>query len=258
MLAILLLFFLGSAIFLIIKKDQILQQTLAVVNQSLTTPVQVEKIDFSIISNWPNASITLLDVNTELQPGFKNNLISAAEIGLSVDLFSIMTDVYNINEISIRDARINLEVNPQKRANYRIFKRPEPDSTQTKKQISIKRISLVNSIVTFEDYTDRQPLLTSIKARSISAKTNFTTNDVTFIPVGSITLQHFKKGSLILPVNQSYQVDGTIDYHYENKMLTITQCHLENDLFEIKKIFGSIRLKDSFVKLSAQSNRLDY
>lgn len=252
------MFFIGSAAFLIVKKDQILQETIHIINQSLTTPVSVDKIDFSIISNWPNASILLQGIHTKKQTGFKNTFITAGEIQLSIDLFSIFTNEYLVKEIIIKDATIALEIDKNSKNNYSLFKKANSTKQTDKKHIAIQKINLINSMITYEDYSRKQPLKAKVKARSLNTTTDFRSNEMSFQPIGLVELVSFNNGELILPNNQSYQVNADLTYLSKDRKLNILSGNLKNDDFHFEEIFGNLVVDKSILEISLKANDFKY
>lgn len=258
LLVILILLSIGIAAFLIIKKDQILQETINIVNQSLTTPVKVTKIDFSVVKNWPNASIILQGISTEKQPAFKNPFLNAEEIQLSVDLLSIFSEEYQVKEITIINAEITLEINQKNQNNYSLFKKPDTIATQNPKHIAIQKINLIKSIVSYEDYSRNQPLKAKIKSDNLTTFTTFSSEKINLKSNGTIELISFNNGEFDLPKKQAYEINSDLTYWIRKRIIDIHSGDLKNNLFHFKEIFGSLALNESVLEISLKADNFSY
>ena len=235
----------GSISYLVIKKDEILQKTIAAVNKSLTTPVSVKKIDFSLFSNWPNAAIVLEDVSTAPPDGFQNALIEAEKISLSVDLLSILAEEYNINEVVIEDAQIALEISPDGQNNFTLFKQGSNETSRDSIQpIAIKRIALLNSTLRYLDFSRRTPLVAGIATEELIASTTFDKEQVALRPAGDIRLLEFDNGTITLPANEVYEVAADLTYFSGEKTLNIGSSRIVHSQFRFQKLTGTVDLNN--------------
>ncbi len=241
--------------FLYIKRDQILQRTISEVNKSLNTPVDVKKIDFSLFSNWPNASILLKSVKTLHQEGFNAPFVKAGEIQLSVNLFSVLSNQYTINEITIKDATFSLEINQNKANNFSVFKKGEKKAGKNKK-IAIKKISIINSQLTFHDYSKATPLKTAFQIKRLVSSADFKSNFVKLNPVGNLVWENFRARDLLLPKNQAYKIDLNIHYQFTDKNLEIFSGMIKHHDLSINQISGSVNLKgNTSIKLNVGTDQ---
>ena len=244
LLALLLVAALGSICYLVVKKDEILQRTIAVLNQSLTTPVAVDKIDFSLFSNWPNATIVLQGVSTEKPDKFQHALLNAREIRLSVDLLSILAEDYKVNEVVITDAEIALEIANDGTNNFSLFKKNKQDTiaNTSTTEIAIRRIALRNSTIHYLDFSRRTPLLARGSTEEIIASTTFSVQEVSLKPSGDLRLLEFDNGDLVLPPNELYDINLVLTYQAVSKQLKINRSTLRHQQFSFENIVGSISL----------------
>ena len=218
----------------------------------------MEKIDFSVIKNWPNASILLQGISTEKLPEFKNSFLAAGEIQLSVDLLSIFSEEYQIKEITIINADIRLEVNKNNQNNYSLFKKPDTAKVQNPKHIAIQKINLINSVVSYEDYSRSQPLIAKINSENLTAYTTFSSGKIDMKPKGNIELVSFNNGEFNLPKNQAYEIESDLTYLMNERKIDIHSGSLKNNLFHFKDIFGSLTVNNAFLEISMKADEFSY
>ncbi|MCP4521662.1 MAG: hypothetical protein GY827_08240 [Cytophagales bacterium] len=93
------------------------------VSKVLATDVNIGKVEISLISKFPNASIDLENVVIiESFPDSKDTLLQAQNIYLAFDIFSLVNQNYTIEKCFIENAKASVKVNKIGDENYQIFK----------------------------------------------------------------------------------------------------------------------------------------
>ena len=90
--------------------DDVKKTILGELNEQLNVKLEVEKIRFSLLENFPNGSVQFTGVRSKetLSKG-KNQLIDAGEISLMFNIMNLVTGNYIIDKIEIDMAYLNLE-----------------------------------------------------------------------------------------------------------------------------------------------------
>lgn len=143
---ILILWLFGSVIALVlagvslayIYEEDIRAAAVAELNKQLEVPVQVGKIDFSVLSHFPYASITLPDVQVnENVAGSKRSLLDAAEISLLFNIKDIFAGHYTIKQLYVAHGSFNGVIDQKGRPNYIIWKEKKSSGSLSLKMESI-------------------------------------------------------------------------------------------------------------------------
>ena len=152
------LLFLLIAIILIpiIFKDEIKEMVLKEVSKSLKADVTIEDFDLTFLSTFPNVTIQLYDTKVTGRTEFKGvELASVKNIEAHVGLWDVIGgDEIEIDEVHISDAKIDVRVDPEGKANYDIVipEEDQPADTEPSKfKMSLQEYSLENIQIVYDD-----------------------------------------------------------------------------------------------------------
>lgn len=152
------LLFLLIAIILIpiIFKDEIKEMVLKEVSKSLKADVTIKDFDLTFLSTFPNVTIQLYDTKVTGRTEFKGvELASVKTIEAHVGLWDVIGgDEIEIDEVHISDAKIDVRVDPEGKANYDIVipEEDQPKDTEPSKfKMSLQEYSLKNIQIVYDD-----------------------------------------------------------------------------------------------------------
>lgn len=152
------LLFLLIAIILIpiIFKDEIKEMVLKEVSKSLKADVTIKDFDLTFLSTFPNVTIQLHDTKVTGRTEFKGvELASVKTIEAHVGLWDVIGgDEIEIDEVHISDAKFDVRVDPDGKANYNIVipEDEQPvDQEPSKFKMSLKEYSLKNIEIIYDD-----------------------------------------------------------------------------------------------------------
>jgi len=108
-------------------EDEILDKVRAQVNEQLEVPIEVAEMDFSLLSHFPQASISFHDLRIpdKLEEG--KDLLRAKELSLHFDIWDLITGNYVLNTASVSHAELRMHADPRGEVNY-IFWKASSDS----------------------------------------------------------------------------------------------------------------------------------
>lgn len=123
-----------------IYKDQVKKQLLEQANKQVNARIQVEDIDLSFIKNFPKIQVQVNNLTIIGTQEFqKDTLANIKELDLTISLWDyIQSKTIQINSLFINQAKINVIVLPNGKANWDIAK----PSTETKSTSESKPIAL--------------------------------------------------------------------------------------------------------------------
>lgn len=128
----------------------------------LSTEIQINKkgIHFSVLKNFPNASLRLNSILIKSSPNInlnefdfqaKDTLLYAEEVSLLFNLKSLFSKKYELKKIVIANAKLNLLIDKSGSHNYKVFKSLETTEKDDSVKIELKHINLDNIIMNYID-----------------------------------------------------------------------------------------------------------
>jgi hypothetical protein len=102
------------------------------INTQLNIRVEIGKMDFSLISHFPQASISLEQVVAHHSSPYKGkgNFIEAEQIDFSFGVFELFSGNYSINRFDIQNGTIQILRNAKGVVNYDLIKSTSNDSNE--------------------------------------------------------------------------------------------------------------------------------
>lgn len=165
-------------------KGKIQDLVLKTINDNLTATVSFDKVNLSLIKNFPKATVTidgLTIVNTAPFEG--DTLLHAQTIGLQMsvmELFNGADKPMHIEEILLKDAAIQVLVNEQGIANYDIAlkeedeKEEEEDKEDKPFSLALQHYQIENTKLTYTDLSSKMQVV--IDEFNHEGKGNLTAN----------------------------------------------------------------------------------
>lgn len=140
----------------IIFKDEIKEMVLKEVSKSLKADVTIRDFDLTFLSTFPNVTIQLFDTKVTGRTEFKGvELANVKTIEAHVGLWDVIGgDEIEIDEVHISDAKIDVRVSPDGKANYNIVipeDQKPADTEPSKFKMSLKEYSLNNIQIVYDD-----------------------------------------------------------------------------------------------------------
>ena len=103
-------------------KDQINDGIKEIAKDYVKTEIKFKHLDISFFNHFPKLTVTLTDSSIKgSEPYQTENLISAKEIALGVDVKTLFSDKIIFNELFIKNANINLKVDSLGKNNFDIM-----------------------------------------------------------------------------------------------------------------------------------------
>ena len=188
---IIFIFFFAGALFLTgyYYADEAKQLIVAELNKSLTVKVKVNEIDITLIKNFPKAAIRFTDISTQDDP--EHPLLKAGDLLLLFDIYDLFSGDYTIEELILRNAQMNADINRDYSDNFHIFKKKEDRQTSTVK-ISLDKIILENVAIRFRNQPDDKDYFFVIEESN--ARGEFTSEQFLLDFKGNLLSNYFRAG----------------------------------------------------------------
>lgn len=133
--------FIGVGLFAIFNQDKILAAFKAKVNEVLTTEVKVDDVSLTLFEDFPNVSVKLdHPIIFDAIPGSIDTFVVAQSIYFSLDIVNLLQGNYNVDEVSITDASINIKIDKAGNNNYTILK-SDTSSQQDAFSFDLEKVS---------------------------------------------------------------------------------------------------------------------
>jgi hypothetical protein len=151
-----LLFIATTVLLVYIYKDNIIQHFISELNEKLNTPVSVEKIDISVLDQFPYISVVLNNVSIqESRKDSEQFLLKAKVIACALNPIDIMLGDYTIKAVDLRDASIHLNIDKYNSPNYLIFKKKK-DAKESGTVLDLNKVQLNNCKVSYKNNYSNQ------------------------------------------------------------------------------------------------------
>ena len=152
------LLLLGSILGIWLGEERIIALFVQEANRHLRTPVKVEKIDLSLIDQFPRVSVTLKNVVVGGSlPQDTVALARARRLYCAFDIWDLVAGRYRIRAVTLDSASVQVRYDADSQPNWDVFR---PDSTGTADDqalaFALERINLRRVLVIFNDISRRQ------------------------------------------------------------------------------------------------------
>lgn len=235
-----------------IYQDKIVRLFLEEANEYITTPIEVEKIDFSLIEKFPQAAITF--TNITIQEGIEGSslpLAKAEKLFLTFDIMDLLNQRYFIRQVFMQNGEANIRITKAGTANYNIIKE------NTAKEgghfsLNLNKISLQNIIIRYADQQLRQTY--TVLAQQLNAGLLINDDNYEITLDGKALSERIQVEEDTYFAKQALEIQGSLVYNNSARHLELESLKVgvESALFEIS---GSVNtLKTTQLNLAVSSN----
>jgi len=238
-------------------KDKIKDKVVSIINNNLEAEVNFKNIEFSLIKNFPQASISITNLSiVNKAPFYRDTLVYADIINAKMsikEIFKLSNKPINIEGFSIKNALINIILNEDGKSNYDITIKNKDNSNNSENSDNKSNIAL--SIQKYELENTRITYLNKLQ------KTKLVLDKINHKGKGDFTNKSLDLDTQTSSV-ASLDIDGTNYVKSVNLLLdAVLNLDLENFKFSFKKNIAQINdmpLKfDGFVKLNDSGQLYD-
>jgi len=235
-------------------KDKIVAVIKETINENVNATVDFNDVDISLISNFPNAKVSLNNfVITTFKPFEGDTLASAKSVSLKMpltSLFKASSGNIAINYFSIDESKINVLINKEGKANYDIAKESTSEETtgnsDNAMNLSLDGYSISNSNIHYLD--EASGMFLKLDNFNHKGSGNFSTA-VSELKTETSTNITFDYDNTKFINNQFFELKAIIGADLNENKFTF----LENEALvnQLKLVF------DGFVKLNETNQEID-
>ncbi len=266
---ILLYFFLTLFLFVVIliviaalSEDRIAKVALTQVSKSTNIPIQVDDIEFSLVRNFPYATIRCK--NLQMNSLMKDNtnpsdtLLSVQQLYVSVEVKPLLKSIFKIRKVEIDGGEVFYHVDTAGVSNFDfLMNLNDSDVVDTSANVillNVKDFTLENTICHYQD-------------EKMNAKANLLINRINLS--GAINREMYSgkaEGNVVLSecafdttqINLMRQAKLNFELSFDKDILTITRTDISIDEDANLMLHGTIDIDDSlFSELTVNAEKLD-
>ncbi len=248
--------FLSLTVSVFLFKERIINQFIREANKKLNTPVKIGKVDISILQNFPQLSIVLLDVYIEDSHDGQYPLLTASEVSFQLNPVEVWRGNYTIKGLHIRDSETNLKINSKGKNNYTILKDTGKKSDNVSSlTFQLTNVDLEKTKVHYVDVTVDQHLTFSSEELLASIQSSDDIYDIE--AEGELTTEKIRVNQNEFITGKSFQIKSELSYDDLQKAIFIKPSTLgiRNSSFNIQ---GSYRWKEkNIIDLTTEGKDTD-
>ena len=202
-------------------------------NKMLNAKVEFEKLDISLISHFPKASLELVNYSVTGIDEFEGVvLVAGKRIEVAVDVLSLFGESFEISKVWLLDPQINGVIAKDGKANWDIMKpsEPEVETEQVEEEgestfkLSINSVNIENGAICYDDNEGNMHFKTAPVSLSLSGDLSAATTtlflkaaagDITFVSEGD----SFASGLTMA-------LDGAVAADFDTNRYTLTDLNL--------------------------------
>ncbi len=218
-------------------QDDVKEYVIKELNKQLNTEIIVDgkDIDFTVLKNFPNASIDfkrikMLEVSTHKN---KDTLFNAGEISLQFDIMDVFKKNYHIKKMEVDDASLKIKVDKKGNDNYHFWK-PKTNTDTASFAFALEDIVLNNVKFKLKNAKTKQSTEATIRKSNLSG--NFSEKQFSLATVSDLYVNYYKSDSVTFIKNKNInsQVDLIVDTEMPSYKIKKGKIKLENLLFDIE------------------------
>ena len=242
-----------------IYSDKIAGLVLAKINEQVTEPVVIKGgVQFSLLKNFPFASVTLTDVSVKNKFKGPEYLLNVHELSCLFNMRELINSNIIISRIHIQDGEVNICMDDKGNGNFEIFK-PSADTTtvKSKSSLNLKLSKAVVKNVHFTYVTQNKEEDIRLKIEKLTLGGDFNSNSFDVETSEKIFIEQLRLNGDNYLSQKAFNSDITINVDQKQNKYTLNKADIEiaGNRFDVSGNVVSGR-KNTFVNIvaSAKSN----
>ncbi|MCK5823236.1 MAG: hypothetical protein KAG95_04475 [Bacteroidales bacterium] len=230
-------------IFAYFFEDEVNQLFVKQIDKHLTTKIDIKKIHFSVLKNFPNASVEFSEVvafSTQRlnKKDFKNRtadtLFVAENFLFEFNIVDIINKKFNIHKIHIKNGEIFLAVDNKGNDNYHFFKSNKTNNESF--NLKLKQIRLSNIKFIYKNLLTQTQF--QAQTNKLSLQGNFSSDNYRLFTKGNFKLEKI--------------IFGNVNYINTNEASLSLDIEVENNVFRV--LTGRLSVSDLLFGISGDIN----
>ncbi|MFI5217865.1 MAG: AsmA-like C-terminal region-containing protein [Bacteroidia bacterium] len=222
---IVLLFVTAIALSFFYSKE-IKQYVITAINKNLNAEIIVSEIDFSLLSNFPYASVEFSNLISKepKQLNTHDTLLNAKQLSLLFNLFDLISKNYVLQKIVLTDAQLNLKINKDGENNYHIWKTDSADSGDNFK-MEIEKLRMENVHVNYKSIHAEQDYSFKINEGDLAG--NFIADKYSVKATADLMVEKIISGKINWVKNKEAKIDLLLNVDDGKDLYTIEKSAIK-------------------------------
>lgn len=215
------------SILLAVYRDEIIQYAVKEINKKLKAPVEVEEIDLTFWSTFPNLSIDFNHVfirDALPNSSRADTLLAADQVRLLFNPIDVWNEDYTVQQFQLKNANVYLKVNEKSQVNYDILKPSKEVGGNEHFEVKLKSIELDHVQFGYTNSLSSQAYRSRIYQAHITG--NLSDKAFTMHTESNLQLQEIRNGKVPFVVNQPAQTSCDVNVNTTNNTITINNGNL--------------------------------
>lgn len=211
--------------------DKIKQLAINELNKRLATEVAVNgSIDFSVLSNFPSASITFHEVTLKESLPAKEDLLRCDKISLLFNIWDIFKGEYSMKKVIVANGFLHLLITEDGISNYNIFKAAGAAATNDF-SIKVEEAILTNILFQYDDNRSNRHFVFDISQSALSG--DFTSAEFLLSIQSDFISQHCNIDNIDYLPNRKIGINAVlhVDLASGSYLINETSVEIESNLF---------------------------
>ena len=231
-------------------EDNIKNYSIQQINKSINARIDVENIDLSFFSQFPKASLDFHNVKLyeKNETKSKSAIIESEKIFLSFDILELINNNYNLQEIVIKNAVINVAIFKNGDNNFS-FLSSSNENDSSSFLLNLDAVSFINTTLNYNNKAINQKfqlLITDAKAKGVFSDKNFAID-----LKGKTKLKYLYNQSRLTLANKNIDLDVATIFDIEKNNYSLKKGLLTYNGIPLK-LSGSIQLYKNSIGVTAK------
>ncbi len=213
-------------------KDKIKTAVLDVANEQLNAKITIEDFGLNFFSNFPNATLSLNNTVISGMGAFEQDTLLQAKAGsVTIDLFSLFGDNYDISKISLDKASVFAHILPDGQVNWDIMKTDstaievEEPTTDSPFNLNLQKIAVNDCNVIYQDDSTQMKVI--LKGWNGSISGDFSASETTLKTASTIDEISFLMSGVPYLNKATAKADAELNANFDNMKFTFKESDLQ-------------------------------
>ena len=227
------------------------------INTRLNTQVEIGEITFSLLDNFPDATVSIRNVKAAHSKPFKGagNLMTAEEIDFRFSLVDLFGESYSVKQIDVANGAVNILRNADNLINYQLLKEDSSAGKGGGFSFTLNALTVKNVNILVRD--DVAGFSALFLANSGNLKGNFTDTDYALGIEGDFQVSRLSTGKTTWLSNRPLTASLDLQVNSPSETYKITKGKLHVADLEIA-VDGTVKNADkTWLELKLKGEEMD-
>lgn len=239
-----------------IYEEDIEQYAIAEINKHINTEVKIRDIDFSILSNFPYASLNfqhvlINDAYEKIESD--DTLLYAKNFYLNFNILDLISENYNVQNISVKSGILKLKTASNGDVNYNITK-PSTDTTSSHFKFTLKELYTKDLKFEFSNIATKQ--FYKLLINDANFEGDFSETEYNLKAKSKLHIEKLKTNSFSLIRKKDALLNLDLHINTLSKTYTFKTGELSIEKMPFK-ITGQVNSKELDIKIEGKDIKLD-